>query len=134
MPNYSDSKPDLKPNSKRNSSQNATSYQAKTGNNAGEESAEKNYTLLARPWRTSYDDSTTHIIESESREVVNQDATPMERWSREHLHDAPWNAVARYSTTTTVAESSRTWDGERGEEQPGSCSVKGQDGSAYEQL
>jgi len=133
MPNYSDSKPVLKPNSKRNSSRNATSYRAKTGNTAGEESAEKNYTLLARPWRTSYD-STTHIIQSESREVVNQDATPMERWSQEHLHDAPWNAVAGYSTTTTVAESSLTWDSEKREEQPGSWSVKGQDGSAYEQL
>jgi len=134
MPNYSDSKPVLKPNSKRNSSRNATSYRAKSGNTAGEECAEKNYALLARPWRTSYDDSTTHIIQSESREVVNQDATPMERWSQEHLHDAPWNAVAGYSTTTTVAESSRTWDSEKREEQPGCGSVKGQDGSAYEQL
>ena len=44
----------------------------------------KSYTLLARPWRTSYD-STTHIIQSESREFVNQDATPMERWSQEQL-------------------------------------------------
>ena len=58
----------------------------------------------------------------------------MERWSQEHLHDAPWNAVAGYSTTTTVAESSLTWDSEKREEQPGSWSVKGQDGSAYEQL
>jgi hypothetical protein len=132
MPNYSDSKPVLKPNSKRHSSRNATSYRVKTGNAAGEESAGKKYALLARPWRTSYD-STTHIIQSESREVVNQDATPMERWSQEHLRDAPWNAVAGYSTTTTVAESSRTWDGERREEQPSSWSVKGQDGSTYEQ-
>jgi hypothetical protein len=134
MPNYSDAKPVLAPKSKRNSPRNATSYREKAGNTAsGEENTEIKYTLLARQWGTSYD-STTHMFQSESREVANQDATPMERWSQERLHDAPWNGVAGYSTTTTAAESSRTWDSERKEEQQGSWSVKGQDGSAYEQL
>jgi hypothetical protein len=136
MPNYSDAKPVLAPNSKRNSSRNATSYRAKTGNTAsGKESPEIKYKLLARQWGTPYD-STTHIFQSQSqsREVVGQDSTPMERWGREHLYDAPWNAVAAYSTTTTTAESTHTWSSERREEQQTSWSVKGHDGSACEQF